>query len=90
MAETIKCARCEQKRPALGYAPIPTELGQKIGASVYRTFLSSIERWIVTEVPLTVWDADTFMPAGYLDGFTLTATKELADELVVKFYTRVK
>lgn len=60
------------------------------GASIYRTFLSSIERWIVTEVPLTVWDADTFMPAGYLDGFTLTATKELADELVVKFYTRVK
>ena len=34
MAETIKCARCGQKRPALGYAPIPTELGQRIGASV--------------------------------------------------------
>ena len=34
MAETIKCARCRQKRPALGYAPLPNELGQKIGAEV--------------------------------------------------------
>lgn len=34
MAETIKCARCGQKRAALGYAPIPTELGQKIGTEV--------------------------------------------------------
>jgi Fe-S cluster biosynthesis and repair protein YggX len=34
MAETIKCKRCGQKRPALGYAPIPTELGQRIGTEV--------------------------------------------------------
>lgn len=34
MAETIKCARCGQKRPALGYAPLPNELGQQIGAEV--------------------------------------------------------
>ena len=60
------------------------------GASIYRTFLPLIERWIVTEAPLTVEDADTFMPAGYLDEFKLTATQELADELVVKFYARVK
>lgn len=60
------------------------------GASVYRTFLSLIDRWIVTEVPLAVEDADTFMPAGYLDEFTVTATQELVDELVVKFYARVR
>ncbi|MBA3441067.1 MAG: dihydrofolate reductase [Pyrinomonadaceae bacterium] len=60
------------------------------GASIYRTFFPAIERWIVTEVPLTVEDADTFMPAGYLDGFALTATQELADALVVKFYARMK
>lgn len=60
------------------------------GANIYRQFLPLIERWIVTEVPRTVEDADTFMPAGYLDGFTLMATQELADELIVKFYTRMK
>lgn len=30
----FKCARCGQKNAALGYAPIPTELGQKIGAEI--------------------------------------------------------
>ncbi|MEJ7577052.1 MAG: oxidative damage protection protein [Pyrinomonadaceae bacterium] len=34
MAETIKCKRCGQQRPALGYAPVPTELGQKIGTEI--------------------------------------------------------
>jgi len=34
MSDQIKCARCGQKRPPLGYAPLPTELGQKIGAEV--------------------------------------------------------
>src|SRR5947207_12392148 len=34
MSDEIKCARCGQKRSALGYAPLPTELGQKIGAEV--------------------------------------------------------
>ena len=60
------------------------------GASIYRAFLPHIDRWIVTEVPLTVDGADTFMPAGYLDGFTLSDSRELADELVVKFYARAK
>lgn len=32
--EKIRCARCGEKRPALGYAPLPTELGQKIGATI--------------------------------------------------------
>jgi Fe-S cluster biosynthesis and repair protein YggX len=30
--DKFKCARCGQKGEPLGYAPIPTELGQKIGA----------------------------------------------------------
>lgn len=34
MPEEITCVRCGQKRPALGYAPVPTELGQKVGAEV--------------------------------------------------------
>ena len=34
MADNIKCKHCGEKRPALGYAPLPTELGQKIGAEM--------------------------------------------------------
>lgn len=34
MADEIKCQRCGQKRPALGYAPVPTELGQQIGTQI--------------------------------------------------------
>jgi Fe-S cluster biosynthesis and repair protein YggX len=30
----FKCARCERSTEPLGYAPIPTELGQRIGAEV--------------------------------------------------------
>ncbi len=29
--EKFKCARCGQKNEPIGFAPIPTELGQKIG-----------------------------------------------------------
>ena len=33
-SDKFKCARCGQKNAPLGYAPIPTELGQKIGAEM--------------------------------------------------------
>lgn len=58
------------------------------GASVYEAFREHIERWIVTEIPLTVEDADTFMPADFLAGFTRTATRDLGDDLTVNFYDR--
>lgn len=34
MAEQIKCARCGQQRPALGYAPFPNAMGQRIGTEI--------------------------------------------------------
>ena len=58
------------------------------GAQVYREFMPYIEKWIVTEVPLTVKGADVFMPEGYLSGFKCVEKKKLEDQLVVKFYTR--
>ncbi|HEX5708196.1 MAG TPA: dihydrofolate reductase [Pyrinomonadaceae bacterium] len=58
------------------------------GARVYESFLADIGRWVVTEVPLTVEDADTFMPAGFLEGFEVEETRALEDDLVVKFYRR--
>ena len=58
------------------------------GAQIYNAFLPQIDKWIVTEVPLTVSGADTFMPQDYLHGFEEKTTKELGEGLVVKFYER--
>jgi len=58
------------------------------GAKVYQSFLPHIERWIVTEVPLSVEGADTFMPANFLEGFDLYEVRQLDEELQIKFYER--
>lgn len=58
------------------------------GAQIYNAFLPHIEKWIITEAPLTVSRADTFMPEGYLDEFKTTDSKEIGEDLVVKFYER--
>ena len=58
------------------------------GAQVFRVFLGEIERWVVTEVPLAVEGADTFMPAGFLEGFRAEDTRRLEDDLKVTFYAR--
>jgi len=59
------------------------------GEQVYRAFLPHINRWLVTEVPLEVEGADTFVPAGYLDGFKRTDSRTLEDELIAVTYERV-
>ena|SRR5687767_7751355 len=59
------------------------------GATIYRAFLPHIERWFVTEVPLTVEGADTFMPSNYLEGFEVYEVRQLDDQLRVKFYEKV-
>jgi len=56
------------------------------GAQIYEAFREHIEKWIITEVPLTVQGTDAFMPKGYLEGFKVIDTKPLDDDLVVKFY----
>jgi dihydrofolate reductase len=56
------------------------------GAQVYESFLPHIDRWIVTEVPLAVAGADTFMPANFLDGFEMFELRQLDEGLRVKFY----
>ena len=59
------------------------------GYQVYKTFLSEIDKWIVTEIPLTVEDADTFMPEDYLRGFKPYNSRQLEENLKVTFYERV-
>jgi dihydrofolate reductase len=58
------------------------------GAQVFGAFLGEIERWVVTEVPLAVRGADTFMPAGFLEGFRAYDARQLGDGLKVTFYER--
>ena len=65
---------------------ITTDLFVIGGAQVYEAFVPHIEKWIITEVPLTVSGADAFMPKGYLDGFKVEDSKPLGEGLIVKFY----
>lgn len=58
------------------------------GAETFKNFADAIEKWFVTEIPLAVQDADTFMPKDFLDGFEASDAKELADDLQVKIYIR--
>ena len=58
------------------------------GAKTFESFAGAIEKWIVTEIPETVSDADVFMPRDFLEGFELTETKELGDDLRVKFFEK--
>lgn len=58
------------------------------GASVYELFQNDIEKWIVTEIPETIENADTFLPADFLDDFRLAETLPLEENLKVKIYER--
>ena len=58
------------------------------GEQVYRSFLPYIEKWLVTEVPLKVEGADTFVPEDYLKGFELVDSVNLDQELTVSVYKR--
>jgi dihydrofolate reductase len=58
------------------------------GEQVYRTFLDEIDRWVVTEIPLAIADADTFMPENFLAGFKPHDSLELEESLRVTFYER--
>ena len=59
------------------------------GEQVYRSFLPYIDKWIVTEVPLTIDDADAFIPSDYLEGFRTVGSRELEENLIARFYERL-
>jgi dihydrofolate reductase len=58
------------------------------GAKTYAEFAGVIEKWIVTEIPETIADADAFMPENFLANFAETNVVEIGDGLRVKFYER--
>jgi dihydrofolate reductase len=58
------------------------------GAQVFDLFRDAIDRWLVTEVPLTVEDADTFLPPNLLEGFRPYHARDLDDGLKLIFHER--
>jgi dihydrofolate reductase len=56
------------------------------GEKVFTEFADVIEKWIVTEIPLAVEDADTFMPKDFLAKFKLSEVQQLDDALTAKTY----
>jgi len=60
------------------------------GAKVFRSFELYLDRWIVTEIPLTVQGADTHLPADFLDGFELYEVRQLDPDLRTRFYERAR
>ena len=77
------------KRSALALVPyLSCHLYVIGGEQIYNAFRPEIEQWIVTEIPLSVEDADTFMPADFLRNFQPRRSLSLADDLKVTFYER--
>ena len=58
------------------------------GARTYEEFGDSIKKWLVTEIPAEIEDADTFMPQNFLDGFGIEKTIELENDLRVKIFVK--
>jgi dihydrofolate reductase len=58
------------------------------GEKAYQSFLPYIDKWIVTEVPLTVEGGDAFVPSNYLEGFKRTDSKLLEEGLAVNYYKK--
>lgn len=58
------------------------------GAKTYMEFAAEIERWIVTEIPEKIENADAFMRQDFLEGFEVVEKKQLDGELFVKIYER--
>lgn len=56
------------------------------GEQIYRSFLPHMDRWIVTQIPVAVEGADTFMPEGYLKNFSPYDSQQLEENLKVTFY----
>jgi dihydrofolate reductase len=59
------------------------------GAQIFELLREDISRWVVTEIPLTVEAADTFMPPDFLRGFRAYDSRRLEDGLKATFYERV-
>jgi dihydrofolate reductase len=58
------------------------------GAKTYAAFADVIDQWLVTMIPESIAEADTFMPHDFLTGFCETGSQQLDDGLIVRKYAR--
>jgi dihydrofolate reductase len=58
------------------------------GSGVYNSFAEHIDKWLVTDIPVEVPGADTFMPADFLNAFFEVDREILDDGLVVRKLSR--
>ena len=58
------------------------------GAKTYEEFADVIDKWIVTDVPLEIEAADTFLSKDLLNDFAETGRKDLDEGLIVRELTR--
>jgi len=58
------------------------------GAKTYESFADVIDKWIVTEVPETIEDADVFMPANFTEAFDIQGELALGDGLMARIFQR--
>lgn len=58
------------------------------GANTYSALADAIEKWIVTEIPLSIEDADTFMERDFLKDFEVEGEGDLGEGLRVKYLRR--
>lgn len=83
MSESIKCKHCGQKRPGLGFAPFPNELGQRISAEICQQCWSA---WLQKQtqiinhygLDLTNPDAQNFL-FDNIKGFLFNETAQSAE-----------
>jgi dihydrofolate reductase len=58
------------------------------GSKTYEEFADVINEWLVTTIPETIEDADTFIPRDFLTRFSETGSHPLGDGLTVRKYAR--
>ena len=82
MADMVKCKHCGEKRPALGFAPLPNELGQRIAMEICQPCWAA---WLQKQsqiinhygLDLTSPDAQNFL-FDNIKGFLFEETPQLA------------
>ena len=58
------------------------------GSKTYAELAERIDAWLVTRVPISVENADVFMPDNFLHGFQSVDSNQLGDGLAVETYRR--
>ncbi len=58
------------------------------GAKTYEGFSDVVEKWIVTEIPEVVENADAFMSEDFLNGFEPVTSEEIENGVKIRIFHR--